>query len=102
MSMKHCCHCHIDEQIKKFKAGKLGLLGGILIVGHLLFHVAECLVIPAVIAGFSRHSVEAIEELDEKELSETAQASSIDYQEDLANLRRSLFDSIQQNYPLKR
>lgn len=97
--MKHCCHCHIDEQIKKFKAGKLGLLGGVLIIGHLLFHVAECLVIPVIIAGLNRRPVEAIEELDEKELSETAIVSHSD---SLASLKLSLSESIQQNYPISR
>ncbi len=97
--MKHCCHCHIDEQIKKFKAGKLGLLGGVLIIGHLLFHVAECLVIPVIIAGLNRRPVEAIEELDEKELSETAIASHSD---SLVSLKLSLSESIQQNYPISR
>lgn len=47
--MKHThCHCGLKEQLKKFRAGKLGLLGGALILGHLLFHVAECLVLPAI------------------------------------------------------
>ncbi len=70
--MKHChCHCHFNEQLKKFKAGKLGLLGIFLIVGHLLFHVAECLVIPVIIAALTRQDAEAIEELAAPEVQET-------------------------------
>ena len=47
--MKHThCHCGLKEQLKKFRAGKLGLIGGVLILGHLLFHVAECLILPAI------------------------------------------------------
>ncbi len=60
--MKHCCHCHLQEQLHKFKAGKLGLLGGVLIVGHLLFHVAECLILPAILVAFNHPEVEAIAE----------------------------------------
>lgn len=97
--MKHCHHCHLDDQIKKFKAGKLGLLGGILIVGHFLFHVAECLILPVIIAGFSRKDAEAVESLDEIELSET----TLDKRpSDLFGLRQTFFESLQQNYPLQR
>lgn len=47
--MEHVhCHCGLKEQLKKFRAGKLGLVGGVLILGHLLFHVAECLILPAI------------------------------------------------------
>ncbi len=55
------CHCGLKEQLKKFRAGKLGVLGGILIVGHLLFHVAECLVIPAIIIAFGGNAAETME-----------------------------------------
>lgn len=69
--MKHCCHCGLKHQLKNFKAGKLGLLGGILIIGHLLFHVAECLVLPALIVAFSHQDAEATAELSSPELPET-------------------------------
>lgn len=70
MKSHHHCHCGLESQLKKFKAGKLGLLGGVLIVGHLLFHVAECLIIPAIIVALNHHEVEAIDELSEAHLEE--------------------------------
>jgi len=70
MKSHHHCHCGLENQLKKFKAGKLGLLGGAVIVGHLLFHVAECLVIPAVIIALNRHEAEAVDELDVRDLEE--------------------------------
>lgn len=51
----HHCRCGLHNQLKKFHAKKLGLLGVTLMVAHLLFHVVECLVLPAIIAGFSGH-----------------------------------------------
>lgn len=69
--MKHHCHCGLKEQINKLKAGKLGLLGGVLIIGHLLFHVVECLVLPALFIGFSHDDAEAATDLDNAELNQT-------------------------------
>lgn len=66
----HDCHCGLKEQLKKFRAGKLSLLGGFLIIGHLLFHVAECLIIPAILVALNRHDVEAINELNQTDLQE--------------------------------
>lgn len=97
--MKHQCHCHINERIKKLKTGKLGLLGSMLIIGHLLFHVAECLIIPIIIAGLNHHPAEAIENLGEDDLSETTLISHYDY---LSDLQQGFFETIQQNHPLKR
>lgn len=51
----HHCHCDLHAQFKKFRAKKLGLLGAALMVGHILFHVVECLVLPAILVGFSGH-----------------------------------------------
>ena len=69
--MKHHCHCHFKDQFQKFKAGKLGLLGGVLIIGHLLFHVAECLILPSILVAFHLHDTEAAEELSSEEAKET-------------------------------
>lgn len=80
--MKHC-HCHFKEQLSRFKAGKLGLLGVFLIIGHLLFHVAECLLIPIIIAALTRQDAEAIEELSSPELQETT------FVEDFSNFQAS-------------
>lgn len=57
--MKHHCHCGLKSQIKKFKAGKLGVFGGILIIGHLLFHVVECLALPTILMALRGNSAEA-------------------------------------------
>lgn len=67
----HHCHCGLKEQLKKLKAGKLGLLGGILIIGHLLFHVVECLVLPVIFVGFTHDDAEAVTELDDDMLNQT-------------------------------
>lgn len=83
MSHPHHPHCKLDEQVKKFKAGKLGLLGSLLIVGHLLFHVAECLIVPAIIVAIGHHDASASEELSSAELPQAtfdpAWARSQDY-----------------------
>ena len=66
--MKHHCHWGLHSQIKKLRAGKLGLLGGVLIVGHLLFHVAECLILPAIIMAINGdNTAEATSEMIEVE-----------------------------------
>lgn len=57
--MKHHCHCGLKSQIKKFKAGKLGVFGGILIIGHLLFHVVECLALPTILMALHGNAAEA-------------------------------------------
>lgn len=97
--MKHCCHCGLKSQLQKFKAGKLGLLGGILIVGHLLFHVAECLILPAVFIAFNHHDTEAVEEI----ASEVVVTESITTpSDDLIALHADFFQTLEYNYPLKR
>lgn len=95
--MKHC-HCGLHEQIKKFKAGKLGLLGGILIVGHLLFHVAECLVIPALLMAFNRQDVEAIEQLSLPETQETTYENILP---DFRNHELTFCEALENSRPLK-
>lgn len=59
--MKHRCHCGLGEKLHKLKAGKLGLLGGMLLVLHLLFHVAECLILPALLIALHDETAEASE-----------------------------------------
>lgn len=76
MKKHHDCHCGLHNQIKKFKAGKLGLLGGILIVGHLLFHVAECLILPVIFVGFTSHSHGGSHEAVASDLIETTFSES--------------------------
>lgn len=78
MKHRHHCHCHFRDQLTKFKAGKLGLLGGFLIVAHLLFHVAECLLLPVIIASFSHHDAEAVAELNTEEMQETTHNTASD------------------------
>lgn len=62
----HHCHCGLSRHFKKLRTGKLGLIGGVLVVLHLLWHVAEGLVVPAIIIAFSRHHTEAAELTDEE------------------------------------
>ncbi len=71
MKHTHHCHCGLKSQLAKLRAGKLGLLGIIFIVGHLLFHVAECLVIPAIFMAASGNAAESAE-LSHEDLHETA------------------------------
>lgn len=90
--MKHCCHCGLNTQIKKFRAGKLGIFGGILIVGHLLFHVAECLVLPAFIMAMHGNVAEAAE-LETNNIIETAEPLEYDA---LKNLRIDFYQSMEE------
>lgn len=57
---KFChCHCGFRSHLKSLKAGKLGFLGALLFGLHFLFHVVECLVLPAVLVGLGGHFTEA-------------------------------------------
>ena len=67
----HHCICGFKDQLHKFRAGQLGLLGGALIVGHLLFHVAEVLILPVIFVGFSGHHHSESHEASAEELLET-------------------------------
>lgn len=51
--MKHHCHCGFFKRHAHFKAKRFGALGAVLMVLHLLYHVAECLVLPAIFVGLS-------------------------------------------------
>lgn len=53
--MKHSCHCGFEQHCKKLKARKLGKLGVLLVGLHLLYHVAECLILPTVLIGVSEY-----------------------------------------------
>ena len=59
--MSKLCHCHcgFKAHLKTLKAGKLGFLGILLFGLHFLFHVVECLVLPAVLVGLGGHFTEA-------------------------------------------
>lgn len=98
--MKHCCHCGLGEKIHQFKAGKLGLFGGILIVLHLLFHVAECLVIPALIVAFRGETV-ATSEITENDTVETPSLPYLSYEQN-ALLREDFYQSLVKYSPLTR
>lgn len=98
--MKHShCHCGFKSQIKKLRAGKLGALGIFLVVGHLLFHVAECLIIPAIILAINRHDAEAIEELSSQDIQETTFVTDFD---ELRDLKANFFDTLEYTRPLRR
>ena len=49
--MKRQCRCGLREHFLHFRAKRLGVLGIFLMVAHILFHVVECLVLPAVLVG---------------------------------------------------
>lgn len=54
------CHCGFEHRLKQLRTrtGKrLGMVGTALVVAHLLFHVVECIVVPAVLVGVSRQVV---------------------------------------------
>ncbi len=91
MKHSHHCHCGFSEKCQKFRAGKLGLLGGVLVVLHLLYHIAECLVLPAIFIAINGNSAEAAE-LSEPELTETTVLN--DFKE-LKALRTSFYDSLE-------
>lgn len=50
--MKHHCHCGLKEHFQSLRVKKLGALGVVLMVLHILFHVVECLLIPALLVAF--------------------------------------------------
>lgn len=51
----HRCHCGFKSQLAKLRAHKLGTLGVILFGLHILFHVVECLIVPAILVGVGGH-----------------------------------------------
>lgn len=59
MSKLCSCHCGFKSHLKSLKAGKLGFLGALFFGLHFLFHVVECLVLPAVLVGLGGHFTEA-------------------------------------------
>lgn len=56
--MKHHCHCGFRKRHQLAKGKKLGAFGIALMILHLLYHVAECLILPAVFMAWSGHSAE--------------------------------------------
>ena len=71
--MSHCDHCHSNFHRRLFRVRRVGALGAILMVLHLLFHLVEFLVLPAALVAFGGHATE-----------EPAVATSEDY--DLSNV----------------
>lgn len=98
MKHQHICHCGLKDQLRRFKAGKLGLLGGILILGHLLFHVAECLIIPAILFAIHRQPVEAVEGVLEAEI---VADTEVDFADTAATLQEDFYQTLQKYYPLR-
>lgn len=56
--MKHC-HCGLREHFASLRLKKLGALGAVLMILHLLFHVVECLLVPAILVAIHQQSVQA-------------------------------------------
>lgn len=65
--MKHHCHCGLKKHFKLFRTKKLGALGIVLMGLHILFHVAECLVLPTIIAVLSGKNSEPVSATDAPE-----------------------------------
>lgn len=61
------CHCGLKGHLKKLRAKKLGALGAVLMGLHILWHVVECLVLPAVLVALGGHAI-----------ADDAEAASID------------------------
>lgn len=56
---KHChhCRCGFERALERLRAktGKrLGALGATFMILHLLFHVVECIVVPAILVGINQ------------------------------------------------
>lgn len=49
--MKHHCHCGLKEHFQSLRVKKLGVLGVVLMILHILFHVVECLLIPTLLVA---------------------------------------------------
>lgn len=56
--MEHHCHCGFKKRHQLAKGKKLGVLGATLMILHLLYHVAECLILPAIFMAWGGHSAE--------------------------------------------
>lgn len=78
--MKHSCHCGFEKRHHLAKGKRLGLLGASLMVLHLLYHVAECLILPAIFMAWSgHHSEPAVAASDET--TATSELSGSDFLE---------------------
>ncbi len=52
--MKHCAKCRIEKHLGCFRIKRAGLVGAILMGAHVLFHIAECLIVPSIVFTVSR------------------------------------------------
>lgn len=75
--MKHHCHCGFKKRHQLAKGKKLGVLGASLMILHLLYHVAECLILPAVFMAWSGRPVETAEAAEETVMAEDIIATEI-------------------------
>lgn len=66
--MKHHCHCGFKKHRDLSKGKRLGALGVTFMVLHLLYHVAECLILPAVFMAFSNHHDDTAVAVSETEI----------------------------------
>lgn len=96
----HHCHCGLKSQLHKFRARKLGLVGIVLMGLHILFHVAECLVLPAILVAFSGPHDEATATSSDEivETVEVGEAELTDFQFGLITDPRSGFSYSLENY----
>lgn len=66
--MKHHCHCGFKKHHDLSKGKRLGALGVTFMILHLLYHVAECLILPAVFMAFSNHHDDTAVAVSEPEI----------------------------------
>lgn len=103
--MKHHCHCGLEKHLERFRLKKFGVAGAILMILHILFHVVECLVLPAALVALGGHAVEedaaAVSEsvivVSDEEVEPTVSASSllVDFHESLQGLRIPLASELE-------
>lgn len=91
--MKHHCHCGLERYLQRFRVRKFGALGIVLMVLHVLFHVAECLVFPAILVALGGRAAEeqaaATGEITTAIIEESAGAS-YSLTQDLVDFQQSL------------
>ena len=75
--MSHCEHCHSKLHRKFFQVKRVGIVGAILVVLHLLFHLVEFLILPTVFVALGGHAAEAPAVAVSEELSDEESPLSI-------------------------
>lgn len=103
--MKHHCHCGLEKHLERFRLKKFGAVGVVLMILHVLFHIVECLVLPAALVALGGHAVEedaaAVSEsvmtvpAEEIELATDTSSLLVDFHESLQGLRIPLVSELE-------